>query len=79
MEGDFRSIWIQGVGGPYDADLAPNFLPKGTNQRSIDEAKRLFTMAHDKCPDTPVVTAGYRYVFLFFACFVSSVIKIIIS
>jgi cutinase len=58
-------IWIQGVGGPYKADLAPNFLPEGTTDASIDEAKRLFQMAYNKCPDTPVVTAGYRQVILF--------------
>ncbi|KAF5239333.1 hypothetical protein FANTH_9992 [Fusarium anthophilum] len=52
-------IWIQGVGGPYTADLAPNFLPEGTTDASIDEAKRLFQMAYDKCPETAVVTAGY--------------------
>ncbi|RBA20532.1 cutinase [Fusarium proliferatum] len=52
-------IWIQGVGGPYKADLAPNFFPEGTTDASIDEAKRLFQMAYTKCPDTPVVTAGY--------------------
>ncbi|KAF5697003.1 cutinase [Fusarium globosum] len=34
-------IWIQGVGGPYKADLAPNFFPEGTTDASIDEAKRL--------------------------------------
>ncbi|CAJ0547495.1 Ff.00g042490.m01.CDS01 [Fusarium sp. VM40] len=52
-------IWIQGVGGPYTADLLANFLPEGTNAASINEAKRLFQMSHAKCPDTPVVTAGY--------------------
>lgn len=55
-------IWIQGVGGPYTADLLANFLPEGTNAASINEAKRLFQMSHIKCPDTPVVTAGYRLV-----------------
>ena len=57
-----NDIWIQGVGGPYGAELATNFLPKGTNQESIDEAKRLFNMANSKCPDSIVVTAGYRFV-----------------
>ncbi|KAF5987503.1 cutinase [Fusarium bulbicola] len=47
-------IWIQGVGGPYTADLAPNFLPEGTTDASIDEAKRLLQMAYDKCPKTAV-------------------------
>lgn len=55
-------IWIQGVGGPYTADLLANLLPEGTNAASINEAKRLFQMSHAKCPDTPVVTAGYRLV-----------------
>ena len=55
-------IWIQGVGGPYTAGLTPNLLPKGTTQGAIDEAKRLFNMANSKCPDSTVVTGGYRYV-----------------
>ncbi|KFH43431.1 Cutinase-like protein [Hapsidospora chrysogenum ATCC 11550] len=59
MEREFRNIWIQGVGGPYTADLSPNFLPKGTNSQSIGEAKRLINMAYEKCPSTPVVVAGY--------------------
>ena len=59
MEREFRNIWIQGVGGPYTADVSPNFLPKGTNSQSIGEAKRLINMAYEKCPSTPVVVAGY--------------------
>ncbi|KAF3356386.1 Acetylxylan esterase 2 [Verticillium dahliae VDG1] len=39
-------IWIQGVGGPYGAELSPNFLPSGTDRASINEAKRLFTLAN---------------------------------
>ncbi|KAL9949200.1 hypothetical protein D7B24_008693 [Verticillium nonalfalfae] len=52
-------IWIQGVGGPYGAELSPNFLPSGTDRASINEAKRLFTLANTKCPNTPIVTGGY--------------------
>ncbi|KAK7430472.1 hypothetical protein QQZ08_002991 [Neonectria magnoliae] len=47
------------VGGPYTAELAPNILPAGTDRASINEAKRLFTLANTKCPNTPVVTDGY--------------------
>ncbi|PKS05307.1 hypothetical protein jhhlp_008680 [Lomentospora prolificans] len=54
-----NDIWIQGVGGPYTAALAPNALPKGTNQASIDEATRLFELANSKCPNAAVVTGGY--------------------
>ncbi|KAG9257588.1 cutinase [Emericellopsis atlantica] len=59
LERQIGNIWIQGVGGPYNAGLSPNFLPAGTNRASIDEAKRLFQLAHSKCPNTPVVTGGY--------------------
>ena len=53
-------MWVQGVGGAYKAEIPPNLLPAGTTQESIDEAKTLFTMAHDKCPDSTVVAGGYR-------------------
>lgn len=60
MQVAIPGIWIQGVGGPYNADLVSNFLPQGTNPGAINEAKRLFQVARSKCRNTPVVAAGYR-------------------
>ncbi|KAL2760098.1 carbohydrate esterase family 5 protein [Sodiomyces alcalophilus JCM 7366] len=54
-----NDLWVQGVGSPYEAELAPNLLPAGTNRAAIDEGKRLFTMAHTKCPNSSVVAGGY--------------------
>ncbi|KAM5342174.1 hypothetical protein ACJ41O_015205 [Fusarium nematophilum] len=52
-------IWVQGVGGPYDATLVANILPAGTTKEAIDEAKRLFALANQKCPQAAVVAGGY--------------------
>ena len=60
LEREYSSIWIQGVGGDYEATIAPNMLPAGTDRKSIEEAKGLFNMAHEKCPDAAIVTGGYR-------------------
>ncbi|KAG9250988.1 cutinase-domain-containing protein [Emericellopsis atlantica] len=59
LEREISSVWIQGVGGPYDATVGDNVGRLGTSQEAIDEMTRLFNMAHDKCPDSAVVTGGY--------------------
>ncbi|ROT42906.1 cutinase [Sodiomyces alkalinus F11] len=60
LENEFgNDLWVQGVGGPYAAELAPNLLPAGTDRASIDEGKRLFTLANTKCPNSAVVAGGY--------------------
>ncbi|KAL1836386.1 hypothetical protein VTJ49DRAFT_5224 [Mycothermus thermophilus] len=60
LEDNFRrDIWVQGVGGPYEASTAPNFLPRGSSEEAIGEAKRLFALAQSKCPNTAVVAGGY--------------------
>jgi len=60
LETSFRnSVWVQGVGGPYGATLGDNFLPAGTSRAATDEAKRLFNMANQKCPNAAIVAGGY--------------------
>lgn len=53
------NFWVQGVGGPYDATLADNFLPRGSSPSAIREGVRLFNLANSKCPNSIVVAGGY--------------------
>jgi cutinase len=55
-----NQVACQGVGGQYKAELAPNNLPKGTDQPSIDEAVKVIQSAMTACPNAKVVLAGYR-------------------
>jgi cutinase len=57
-----NQVACQGIGGDYKALLAPNTLPKGTDQASIDEAVKTIQQAMTACPNAKVVMAGYRYV-----------------
>lgn len=53
--GDFA---MQGV--DYPADLASNFLPKGTQQSAIDTMAGLITQAAQRCPQAKICAGGYR-------------------
>ena len=53
------NVWVQGVGGPYGATLADNFLPRGSSAAAIREGLRLLNLANSKCPNSKVVAGGY--------------------
>ena len=53
-------VWVQGVGGAYEADLLDNLLPDGTTAAAIAEMKNLLSLANSRCPTAKVVAGGYR-------------------
>lgn len=52
-------VWVQGVGGPYDATVPGNLMSRGSTPQAIAEMGRLLKMANTKCPDAKVVAGGY--------------------
>lgn len=54
-------VACQGVGGDYTASMFDNASLQFTSQAAINEAKRYFTRAVQKCPNAKIVFGGYRY------------------
>jgi cutinase len=54
------NVWVQGVGDPYLATLDGNNAARGSPERAISEGVRLFMLAQEKCPSTPIVAGGWR-------------------
>ncbi|KAH8778027.1 hypothetical protein BGZ57DRAFT_761290 [Hyaloscypha finlandica] len=52
-------VGCQGVGSPYEATLANNFLPQNTSPTDIGAATTLFDLADSKCPNSKIVAGGY--------------------
>lgn len=61
LKSKYSSVWVQGVGGAYTAGIAQNVGQAGTSQGAINEAAKMFNLAQQKCPNTPIVAGGYRY------------------
>lgn len=52
-------VACQGVGGDYTASMFDNASLQFTSQAAINEAKRYFTRAVQKCPNAKIVFGGY--------------------
>ncbi|CAH0044910.1 unnamed protein product [Clonostachys solani] len=59
LSAQVQSLWIQGIGGDYTAEIDDNFLPDGTSPEAIVEAYKMFNLAHEKCPGSLVLIGGY--------------------
>jgi len=56
-----NDVACQGVSAPaYSAGLVDNVSPKGTTASAIAEATKHYNTANTKCPNTVIVTGGYR-------------------
>lgn len=53
------NVWVQGVGGAYDAGIAGNMQRDGAAPAAIAEMVGLFDQAAQKCPEATIVTGGY--------------------
>jgi cutinase len=57
-----NDVACQGVSSPaYTAGLMDNVSIKGTSSSAIAEATKHYNTASTKCPNTLIVTGGYRY------------------
>jgi cutinase len=54
-----NQVACQGIGGAYEATLEANLEPKGTDDQSVNEAKKVIMTAMSNCPTARVVMAGY--------------------
>jgi cutinase len=56
-------VACQGVSNPaYTAGLMDNIRPVGTSESAIAEATKHFNNVHTKCPDSVMVSGGFRFV-----------------
>ncbi|KAK4227892.1 family 5 putative carbohydrate esterase [Podospora fimiseda] len=53
------NVWVQGVGGAYNANLLDNLLSKGTTDAAINEMKNLLSRASTQCPNAKILAGGY--------------------